>query len=427
MPTPESGGTRFRRDVAWNVASIAVLGVSGIALNAIIARAYGAAALGVFNEVLAAYILFSQVAVGGVNLSALKSIAEKPEDRARTTAIVVGSLVLVLALGGAVSLAYFGLREWIARALESPGVATGMAASAVGLFFFTLNKVLLSVVNGLRRMRSFAVCTALRYVLILAGLVVWMAHDPARAQGDGIAFVFTFSEGILFVVLAVEVGARLALPIGGAWKDWVAPHFVYGMKSLTSGVLLELNAKVDVWMIGLYLSDEAVGVYAIAAMIAEGIYQLLIVLQNNCNPMLAMQIAEKDWEGLRALVRRVRGRTYAGMAVVVAVAVALFPKAVMLLTEKSGFEAAHAPFAWLALGILFASGYVPFGQTLLMAGFPGWHSLFMIATVAVNVIGNAILIPRIGIVGAAVATAMSMSISVLFLKAFVRSRVGVKI
>jgi hypothetical protein len=59
-------GGRFRRDVAWNVASIAVLGVSGIALNAIIARTYDAAALGVFNQVMAAYILFSQLAVGGV-------------------------------------------------------------------------------------------------------------------------------------------------------------------------------------------------------------------------------------------------------------------------------------------------------------------------------------------------------------------------
>ncbi len=418
---------RFRRDVAWNVASIAVLGVSGIALNAIIARAYDAAALGVFNQVMAAYILFSQLAVGGVNLSALKSIAEKPDDRARTTAIAVGSFVLVLALGGCASLAYWFARDPIGLALESPGVATGIAASTAGLFFFALNKVLLSIVNGLRRMRTFAACTALRYLLILAGLAVCLERDPGRTHGDELAFVFTFSEGILFLVLAIEVARHLALPIGGAWKTWVAPHFSYGMKSVASGVMLELNAKVDVWMIGLFMTDADVGVYAIAAMIAEGIYQLLVVLQNNCNPIVAREIAEKNWEGLQVLVRRVRGRTYAGMACVAAAAIALFPTAVGLLTDKPGFEGARAPFALLAIGIFVASGYVPFGQTLLMAGFPGWHSLFMIATVAVNLVGNWILVPRIGIAGAAAATAVSMLASVFLLKSLVRARVGIKI
>jgi O-antigen/teichoic acid export membrane protein len=115
------------------------------------------------------------------------------------------------------------------------------------------------------------------------------------------------------------------------------------------------------------------------------------------------------------------------MAAVAAIAIALFPTAVKLLTEKPGFEGAHVPFALLAIGIFVASGYTPFGQTLLMAGFPGWHSLLMIATVLVNVALNAVLVPRIGIAGAAVATAIAMLASVVFLKALVRARVGVRI
>jgi O-antigen/teichoic acid export membrane protein len=62
-----------------------------------------------------------------------------------------------------------------------------------------------------------------------------------------------------------------------------------------------------------------------------------------------------------------------------------------------------------------------------MAGFPGWHSFFMVATVAVNVAGNVLLVPRFGISGAAAATAISMLASVFLLKALVRSRVGIGI
>ena len=55
---------KFSADVAWNVGSLAVLGVSGILLNVLIGRCYDEAALGVFNQALAAYIFFSQLAVG---------------------------------------------------------------------------------------------------------------------------------------------------------------------------------------------------------------------------------------------------------------------------------------------------------------------------------------------------------------------------
>ncbi|HVS09468.1 MAG TPA: hypothetical protein VMS76_06290, partial [Planctomycetota bacterium] len=134
---------KFRRDVTWNFASLAVLGISGIALQALIGRHYGAATLGVFNQVLAAYILFSQAAAGGINLSALRAIAEDSSDRARISSIVAGALLPVLALAAVFSLAFSLARGLAADVLESPDVALGIAAATPGLFFFALNKLLL--------------------------------------------------------------------------------------------------------------------------------------------------------------------------------------------------------------------------------------------------------------------------------------------
>jgi O-antigen/teichoic acid export membrane protein len=422
---PESG--RFRRDVAWNVGSLGFLAASGIALNVLIGRVYDEATLGVFNQVLAAYIFFSQIAVGGVNLSALKLIAEAPEDRERTTAITVGSLVLALALATLATLLFLFVREPVAGWLESPGVAVGMTAAAPGVFLFAINKVLMSVVNGLRRMRAFAVFTALRYGLILAGLLLLVQRDQDRTRGDELAFVFTFAEGLLFVVLAIEVGRQMRFPVRGAWKDWVPVHFAYGAKSFASGILLELNSRVDIWMIGIYLADRAVGVYTVAAMVAEGIFQLLVVLQNNMNPLIARLLAEGRREELLATIARGRKWTYAGMAGVAVIAIALYPTAVRMLFDKPGFSESWAPFALLMLGIITASGYIPFGQVLLMAGRPGWHSVYIGATVAMNVLGNWILVPRYGLAGAAAATALAVLASVFVLKGIVRAQVGLRI
>jgi O-antigen/teichoic acid export membrane protein len=179
-------------------------------------------------------------------------------------------------------------------------------------------------------------------------------------------------------------------------------------------------------MIGVYLSDTAVGIYTFAAMVAEGLYQLLIVLQNNYNPVLAQILAARDWDRLRETVRRARTRTYLAMTAVAIAAVALYPLALSILIGDPAFEPGWLPFGILMAGIVLASGYVPFGQILLMAKQPGWHTGLMSLIVLVNVAGNALLIPHLGLEGAATATAISMASSVLFLKLFVRARLGVR-
>src|SRR5262249_44642809 len=145
--------------------------------------------------------------------------------------------------------------------LDSPGTAEGIAWATPGLFFFALNKILLAAVNGLQRMRAFAVYQSLRYVLILAALCGFALFDRERAHAAHLAGVFSFAEGGLFLVLALEVWLQLRGPLESGWRARVPAHLSYGLRSIGSGVLLELNARVDVLMIGWYLSDAQVGIY----------------------------------------------------------------------------------------------------------------------------------------------------------------------
>lgn len=428
---------KFGADVVWNVGSLAVLGVSGILLNVLIGLGYGESALGVFNQSLAAYIFFSQLAVGGINASTLRAIAEDQGNAKRIASIVLGAYAPTLVLASLTTAFLWFARFAIADWLDSPATAEGIAAITPGLFFFALNKVGMAVANGRQRMRAFAVYTALRYALILVALVGFLEFDPERAYGDDLAFVFSFSEGVLFLVLLGEVVPVLRAGLSESWRTWAREHLRYGVKSAGSGVLLELNARVDVLMIGHFMADRFVGIYTVAAMVAEGVYQLLVVLQNLYNPVLARELAASRFDALLATVKRGRRRTYAAMALVGAIAVFVYPHAVALVFDRTsgasapavdpGFAASWVPFCWLMLGIVLASGYIPFAQTLLMANRPGWHTLYMVLTVLFNVIGNWILIPIWGLPGAAISTANSMFLSVFVLKAMVRARTGLRL
>lgn len=414
---------RFQSDVAWNVASLAILGVAGLALNVLIGEHWDESTLGVFNQALAAYTFFSMAAVGGIDRSALRAVAGAGGDRARVASAARATLVPTALLAAVVALLYWLARAPIATVLESPGVADAIEASAPGLFFFAVNKVLLAIVNGEGRMRAFAAYQSLRYLGILAALYGAMRMD---VDGDRLMVVFTASEAFLFLVAGADV-ARVLRGAPRAWAGEMRAHVDFGVRSAFSGVLLELNAKVDVWMIGIAMSDAAVGVYTYAAMLAEGLYQLVVVLQNVYNPILARHLAAGDHDAVRELVRRGRTWSWLGISAVAAVAVVAFPVALSIVGARPEFLAAHAPFAILAAGIALASGYLPFGQILLMGGRPATHTIWMATTVLANVAGNALLIPRYGLVGSAAATAAAMALSVVLLRVLTRAKLGVRI
>lgn len=422
-PLAAASGSKFKRDTLWNFASVAVLAICGFGVTLLIGNRFGAAPLGVFNQAWAAYIFFSQAAVGGIDRSALRAIAENRGDRARVSAVVLGALVPTFALALLFSALFWFAREPVAAWLESPDVARAMEAATPGLFFFALNKVGMAVVNAAERMRAFAIYTSLRYIGMLAGLFVVIALG---FESSRIAFLFSFAEGVLFIPLAIEVARQIRAPARGAWRAWSHSHLRYGVKSVASGMLLELNSRVDVLMLGRYLDDGLVGVYSFAAQVAEGVFQVLVVLQNNYNPKLARYIGEGRLRELELIVAKGKRMTYALFVAVALLALAGFPVLLAVL-GKPEFRAGWMPFAWLLLGMTLASGYMPFAQTLLMANHPAWHTAMMTSVVAVNVIGNWLLIPHIGLSGAAIATAVCLVFSVIALRTSVRRLVGLRL
>jgi O-antigen/teichoic acid export membrane protein len=412
---------RFREGVLWNWASLAILGASGIALNVVVARWYDAGTLGVFNQVLATYVVFSMLASGGLPSSLLRALAA---DREQGAAIVAGALFPAALVAAVVSLLLYALRGPIAAWLESPPVAQGIAVVAPGLFFFALNKSLLAVVNARERMRAFAVYQSLRYLFILGGLIAAVLFSWPGAM---LPAVFSLAEAALFAILLLEVSLGVRWWSAKGWRSFCAVHVRYGLKSLPSGVLIELNSRVDVLMLGWFLDDGRVGVYSFAVLFAEGFFQLQVVLQNSYNPILARELAEQRIEAVEAMVRRSRRWIVPATIGAGATAAFLYPHVLSLLTGDPALLESHASFAILVGGVILSSAHLPFMGILTMANLPGWHTVLITVMVGCNVAGNALLIPMLGLEGAASASALALVIAMVVLRSLARQRIGVRI
>ena len=415
---------RMTRDVLWNFGALAVLAATGLLLNILVGTRWSPDALGVFNQGLAAYVLASMLASVGINNSVLRALGEQGEDRRRSGTVVVAALLPAAALAVVVCAAFWFARHAVAEQLDSPGVATAMAACTPGLFCFALNKQLMAAVNGWRRMRTFALLTALRYLLLLAGLW-WAARDawdPHALMG-----IFSVSEAVLLVVAGAETARHCDRPDLAALAAQTKEHLSFGLRSAAAAVLLELNAKVDIWMLGIWLSDAKVGFYTWAAMFAEGFWQVVVVLQNNVNPLLAKHLAAGDKPAVEALARGLRWKSFALIAGLGLVSLPVYGLFVARLGGSLGFEESIVPYRLLVAGVAAAAAWAPMGQLLLMANMPLRHSLLMAASVAINVVLNALFIPRLGLEGAALATATSVACSAGLLVLAARRWVGVRI
>lgn len=416
-------GDRLRRDVAWNLVPVVLLGVVGLGLSFAIAKFWGAAAFGVFNLVSTIYFTFATLGACGLQFAVLRAIAEQPDDRDRVAAVVAGALVPAALLGALATAAFLALRPAFARWLASDDVVEGMTWAAPALFCFTLNKVVFGVVNGLRRMRAFAVYTSLRYVLIAAGLAIAYAVDLSAARLPGI---WTLAEAGVLLALVGELVVHVRLAGARGWPAWTRRHLGYGVRGVLATLAYELNSKLDVWMVGVLVASKAdVGVYALAGALNEGVAQLSQVLQNNLDPVIARSLTEGDEVGLHALVRRTRRWFVPALAGICALAAACFPLIIPWLIGDVAFAAGALPFALLMLGVALASPMLPFAHVLLMARRPGWHTVLLVTTIAINAAGCTLLIPLLGIVGAAASTAIALVTSVLILRFMARRIAGV--
>lgn len=416
--------TKFTRDVSWNLFAFAVMAVTAAAINVLIGRFYGPEALGIFNQIWALYIVVSQFAVFGIWLSTLRYVSEHSEDVKMRSKIIVSSFVLASAAALIVVLLGAMSEDVIRDLFDSDGVANGWIWVIPGLWAYATNKVLLAALNGCRDMRAFALAQISRYLMMFIAFGAALAVD---LDGARLAIIFSWPELILLVGLLVYISRYVDLKQLSGWQKWIDIHARFGTRSFLSGALSELNTRVDVMMLGLFTSDARVGIYSIAAMAAEGVAQFSVVIRDNVNPLIAKYLVRNDENALRNMVRLTVRRFYAIMAAVTLIASGAYPFLISWLTGGDEFQDSYVVFLILAAGLAAAGGYLPLGMFLAQAGKPGSYTIHRILVVVTNVALNAVLIPVWGINGAALATALSFALSVLYLKYLVQVHTGIRI
>lgn len=409
---PHIDWKRFNVDVLINICSVAVLGFSGLFINLVIAKKYGVESLGVFQQVFSIYVVLSQLAALGIQNSLLKHVAEHYDNPDERGALLASALVLVGVVSAGLSCLVYGLSSHLSGLFDSPRMASGLAYAAIALVFFAVNKLLFSYINGLSWMRTFAAFSSLRYILLVVFLLgMILLHRP----GDELPLIFLGSEIVLFIAVAVRLLAMSGVVLHRPTLFWMREHVRFGIKSIASGIFLEINTRTDILVLGLFFSDFVVGVYSFVANIIEGLNYIPYMIRRNLDPYITRMYLGGHLDELRAAIKRIRTVSFMLALLIAVLAIAAYPLLISIFSFDAAFGEGWGVLCVLIAGFVVMGTFIPLSGCLIQSGYPGYHSILIGCYAGSNLALNFLVVPAFSMYGAAAATVMASVLYVLML------------
>lgn len=399
------------------------MAISGLSLVTLL-RWHGVETLGIFNQVYAIFIVLSQLGVGGVQFSTLKHVSYANRDMAVCWEITVSALILVSIFMILAATGLYLASNWIGTLFNSTAVAHGIRLSAPGLVFFGLNKVLINVVNGLDLQKPNALLRSLRFILLPLCVLAFVLLDTPPQE---FAFALTITEAcVLLILLAYLLGFVLTAKLPRQLFYWLREHAAYGARGVLSGVLLDLNTRIDILMLGYFTTDTLVGVYSFASTIAEGFAQIPIALRWKIDPKLGQFFASGQLAKIEVLAKETKRTVRPWLLLTSLGCILVFPL-ISWLVDGHVDTLGWWLFAIMMVGVTVSTVHRSFGGILLQGNKPELYTLMITLLVLGDALSNLGFIPMLGVTGAAIVTAFTYAMEGVYLQIAAKRILGVRI
>lgn len=367
-------------------------------LTLFLARALGPREFGVFSLALAiasTLLLFSE---SGVSQSAARFVAEHRGEPEPVAAVLASALRLKLYLAGAICGALVALAGPVADAYDEASLAWALRGLALALFGQNImglyGGAFVALANVAVNLRLVFVKSLVEAIATVA-LVLASAGAAEAAFGRGVGFM---AGGVFSLLLAARLLGRESIGFRGVVnrRDMRRVAGYAGALFLIDGAFT-LFQQIDVLLIGAFLSATAAGLFQAPLRLITFLGYPAQALANGVTPHLA--------EGAQRVAPFRRAIRYVLMfqAVLVAPVIVWADPIIDVLLGPQYRESAEvlralAPFVFLTgLGALLSFGVNYLGEARRRVPVA-------LVALAVNLVIDVILIPKIGILAGAIGT-----------------------
>lgn len=408
---------------------VLIIRVAGAAIlylsNVLLARWMGIFEYGIYSYTWVLVMILGLISPLGLNVAVLRYLPDYKVNAKwhRMNGMIKGSRTIVLAISlliaGIAALLVFILQPRISDYYIIP---LYIAFASITLY------ALIDLHEGLARsFKWLKLAFAPSYLLRPAGLVILLAFvvSAGITPTATTALIAVFISGGLVLLVQAWLFNRKVITV----VPQVRPvyHSWYWVRNSIPFLLVEafylVLANTDIIMLGKYLEPDDVGIYYAAARTTALIMLILFAVQAMLAPQFSSLYAENKHDQL--------ARLFAGAihwifwpSLIAGVALIVIGKPILSLFGPE-FVEGYPVLVILTLSLLVKAAAGPVDLLLNMTGNQNRCAIVLGCSALLNIIFNILLIPRFGLVGAAIATTASIVISTGLFVLVAKRRLGV--
>jgi len=390
--------------------------ISSLLLEVVYARFLGPVGRGQIS--LCMMVLGCGVLVGG--LGGEIPILLWSADEKRKSSEWLPSVIVCGLAGSALACGIWVAMFWWWHPGFLRGIDSGLARLVlVAIPLSTFGTYALSLLIGLNRIRERSVLVVLNQFATLGLAVLFLSVFHATAQLGMLAML----AGLLIALVSARIFLRGHLKFQQANRP-ALPHVKkalnLGFRGQLGNVATYFNYRLDVFIVNYYLSTAAVGLYAVGVMVSEAIWQVPNAAAMALVPRTARQHGQSGAEFTCLICRQVLA-----MAFLAAVIVAVLSAWAIPMVFGESFLASVPVIWWILPGTVALAASKVMCADLMARGMPEYSSIFAFVTLIVTVVLDLVLIPRMGIQGAALASSAAYFLNSTMVAIVLRRKLGV--
>lgn len=384
--------------------------VFGFLVVAVITRLVSPSVYGLF--ILATSIILFVQAFANLGLPKAidyfvpQHLSDGDPDKARGVMVAVFGIVLLSS--GVVAVVIVMTAGTLADAFEEPSLRVALLVLSITVPFLAIYNALLA---------SFSAIKRLKFRVYMRDII----RPTVRLLATAVLLLLGY--GLLGVVGGYLIGLVVAISAGVylLWQN--APRIIeadttrvpsrpllrYSVPLAFAGIIYVFLGQIDYFVIGYFQSSEEVGIYRVGYALAAN----LMIFSSSLGPIFKPLIAEakEDRDEVRTRYRTAT-RWIAGLTLPLMLVVGFGASAYLSVVFTPQYAVATAAVVILAVGCtISASCGGPDGTLLQGLGYSRLVFVNTAVLLFINMTVSVLLVPRIGITGAAIGTGCALTVN----------------
>ncbi|MCF2164665.1 MULTISPECIES: flippase [Halobacterium] len=379
-------------------------------LNLILTRGLGSSLYGIYayaTAIISILVILSRFGTGKSLLRYIPSYEGNLEQRNRVAGLAyitgfIGSTIV----GGSLYLFAPQISAWT---LDNSLFVTALRAFAVVLPFNAIIQLTNAVFRSLEALEYQVLVSDLIepvVKLLLVGIALLVGYSLIGVIA-AIAIGLVLVCGLSFSILYLRTSIRPRLKFGSS-REELLDFYNYSIPLTLKDIGSVLYTRVDILMVGFLLAEADVGVYRIVVLVAS-MLTLPLAAFNQLFPPVASRLYSNDQVSELELVYATITRWILTVVLVPAL-VAIVYSSELLAVFGSDFRAGAIVLIVFTVGQLTNCAVGPSGFLLMMTDHQYLNLLNQWVLGILNVVLNYFLILEYGISGAAIATAITLTV-----------------